>query len=386
MLLMTESMAQTDSLILYDPVALTQQEIIIQYDPNQSIESTRSSIGALGNKVNLNLTLPDSIQNEFTSSVIVSNEFDLLSYPVRTNIAILHSGKTNDVSARGSGVLISPNAVLTSGHLVGYEINHNELGKIFRWRGSIAVSPSHQDGNPQKRIGAIKVKKCYVFKRFVNDLGRNFKDDIALLILDEPIGYKIGWLGLGYVASDTFLINNVFYNFSYPGTDGYDGLNMFYKYGKFSSVSSDFSGAFAKGSAVQGESGSGFFNTDNFDYTVFGVRTYQSAYTLVSEDKFRVLEKLIYENLVLSIGEQDKELKAVAIYPNPASKFVTIRFDDQSLSEFDVSIISIHGNEIFTQKGFKNGSYINVNNFSSGIYIVGIKSNKLKITRKMIIK
>src|SRR4030042_5349383 len=102
------------------------------------------------------------------------------------------------------------------------------------------------------------------------------------MILAQPIGYDIGWLGLGYVATDSFLLDNVFYNFSYPGVDGYDGLNMYYKYGRFSYVSLDLIIATNDIDAVRGESGSAFFHTDNLNYPVYGIRTYESCYTLIT--------------------------------------------------------------------------------------------------------
>lgn len=378
-----------DSLVLYDPYSLTTADIIINYDNNASIKATSSSIGDFGNKTDLSLTLHDSLQNRFTNNKLTSDVFDMSSYPIRTNIALHPNrfyGDTDYYKAGGSGILVSPNAVLTAGHLIGYEANHIDLGIHFRWKDSLYVTPSLQDGYPQPEIGKVRVKKCYVFKCFVNALGKKPTDDLALLILDKPIGYDIGWVGLGYVSVDSFLLKNTFHNFSYPGRDGYDGLNMYYKYGQFYNVNNELTSASNRITAVVGESGSGFFHTDNVDYTAYGIRTYTNSYTLLTEHKFRILNELIEDNAVSSLSSISEPSKRIVIYPNPATDFVYIKFEDKNYNPFGLSVHNIQGQVIIDKKDFHNGGAINISNLPTGLYMIYIRTEKELIIKRLLVK
>jgi hypothetical protein len=274
---------------------------------------------------------------------------------------------------------------LTAGHVIGYEANHVDLGIYFKWKDSLYVTPSLQNGYPQPEFGKVKVKKCYIFKRFVNSLGHLPNDDLALLILDEPVGYQIGWTGLGYVASDSFLLNNVFYNFSYPGMDGYDGLNMYYKYGQFSNVSNSLTSASNSITGIPGESGSGFFYTDNSKYTTYGIRTYSSSYTLITEDKFRILKKIIEENIVSSVDEISENLKSAVIYPNPAQDIIQVKIENLSYNLLSLTIWNLQGQIIHIERKYSIGDLLNISYLKKGLYLVEIKTDRARISKKLIV-
>ena len=384
--LLIDSYSQIDSMIMYDPYELTKTDIIITYDIDSSIERQVGSIGDFGNRKDLDLTLPDTIINTFTNNILASDNYDMLSFPVRANVAMLHYRFTKDRKSGGGGILVSPNAVLTAGHVIGYEANHVDLGTIFRWNDSIVVSPSHQNGNPQESIGTIKVNKCYVFKSFVNSLGHIVSDDIALMILDQPIGYDIGWLGLGYVATDSFLLDNVFYNFSYPGVDGYDGLNMYYKYGRFSYVSLDLIIATNDIGAVRGESGSAFFHTDNLNYTVYGIRTYESCYTLITEHKYRILSKLIKQSYVpKKISKADGNQRLI-VYPNPAKNFVTVEMSDLIGTNNKCLLCNTQGQIVYEKTINEETFSLDVRSLQTGLYVLIIISEQETLIIKVIIE
>lgn len=374
---------QFDSLVIYDSYSYLKKDTIVQYDTSVICKYLPSGTGSWGNKVNLDLELPDSLSKIFSHNRLVKNDFNTLFYPIRVNVAILRDRYTTNTWAQGSGILVSPNAVLTAGHIIGYDATSDTYGEYFRWKDSIVVSPSHENGNPQTEIGTIKAKKCYVFKKFVKELGLDAFDDLGLIILDQPIGFEIGWMGLGWVANDSFLTNNLFYNFSYPGRDGYDGFNMYYKYGEFEFSNLYSASASTNIEGIPGESGSGFFHTDNDNYTVYGIRTYAGSYTLITKTKFRILKALI--DLYNPTSQVITAQSLVKLFPNPAHDYVIIEgLSGQDLSE--ISIYNSFGQLILNEQQVINNNMIliDIRKLKNGFYLLVFIDGKEKITRKII--
>ena len=159
-------------------------------------------------------------------------------------------------SAVCSGALISENVVLTAGHCIG----QHDINNMFHWRpDGTHVSPSHSGGFPQPGIGKIKVKKYAILKGFYDNGYEPGNLDIGLLILEEPIGRDIGWLGFGFNYDSLFYTRPIFYNFSYPAREGYDGKNMWYYFGRFNFISFFYDFVENGGVGIPGMSGSNFF-------------------------------------------------------------------------------------------------------------------------------
>jgi hypothetical protein len=75
------------------------------------------------------------------------------------------------------------------------------------------------------------------------------------------------------------------------------------------------------------------------------------------------------------------------MYPNPASKFVTISLDDPS----ENSSITIYDQlgRIVLNKDIENesdGVPLSLDEFNKGVYYVYLISNSMKFTKKLIIK
>jgi len=375
---------QMDSVVIYYPFTHIKKDTLVKYDPSIVCSNLPSNIGSWGNKINLDLSLPDSLIHSFSNNRLVKNDFNTLSYPIRVNVGILRSRFSKNCGIRGSGILIAPNAILTAGHLIGQEATNRITGKFFHWSDSIVVSPSHEDGNPQPDIGVIKAKKCYVFKNFVNGYGHDIDQDLGLIILEKPIGYEIGWIGLGWVGDNNFLIQNLFYNFSYPGVDGYNGFNMYYKYGQFSFSSFLYGDAGTNVGGIPGESGSGFFYTDNDNYTVYGIRTYSSLYTLITEQKFRIIKALLDQNIPVTHG-QINAISDALLFPNPAHDYIRI---DGLLDQINLKIFVYNsfGQPIpIPKKEIINGdTFLNIENLTNGLYVMVINDGNMKISKKFI--
>jgi ELWxxDGT repeat protein len=104
--------------------------------------------------------------------------------------------------------------------------------------------------------------------------------------------------------------------------------------------------------------------------------------TVTISDTFNNEEYLFFEyNEALSIN--DNQLSEVIIYPNPGSESITIHFSENT--NYKVSIIDFSGKTIATHD-LSNTSTININQLSTGIYIVKIqKENGVSYNQKLIV-
>lgn len=108
---------------------------------------------------------------------------------------IINFEKRPDRNYAGSGSLIGPSHILTAGHNVYDHKDHLEEAK------RIIVRPTlHQSIFPRE----VQVSRIYTTKKWLEN-GNNTEDDIALLILSEPIGYEVGWHGLSFYNPERFI-------------------------------------------------------------------------------------------------------------------------------------------------------------------------------------
>src|SRR3546814_2685348 len=89
----------------------------------------------------------------------------------------------------GSGTLVSPCHVLTAGHNL---YDHQSQ----TWAEEIEFYPAKSETNNPKSI------KCIKKTVFFNWQYGNPDSDMGLLLLEEPIGVKIGWNGMLYLKDD----------------------------------------------------------------------------------------------------------------------------------------------------------------------------------------
>lgn len=105
----------------------------------------------------------------------------------------------------GSGVMVGPHHLLTCGHNV-YHFNKNKFFEEI----SVYIA---LDGEAAP-FDKVKATKSYVFKSWKDRGDQQF--DMALLILDQSIGYDTGWGGL-LSTSDEELAQEKVNITGYPG-------------------------------------------------------------------------------------------------------------------------------------------------------------------------
>lgn len=146
----------------------------------------------------------------FTSqpeAIIGSNDLvsieNTLQYPYSTSVYVesvfhgVENGKNK--TYRGSANFIKDNILITAAH----NIYKHEFGKDAE---ELYVTPAATPNNAP--FGTVKVKKYYYLKNYVSDNpGTHSKNDLALLVLEEPIGTKTGTLGLSSLSTNLSGLN-----------------------------------------------------------------------------------------------------------------------------------------------------------------------------------
>lgn len=76
----------------------------------------------------------------------------------------------------------------------------------------------------------------------------------------------------------------------------------------------------------------------------------------------------------------------INIYPNPSSDIIALNIDQNNLTDLTLNIYNVTGSLVKTILLKQNQQQINVNDLSSGIYLVEIKSKEWTEKQKLIIQ
>ena len=108
-----------------------------------------------------------------------------------------------------------------------------------------------------------------------------------------------------------------------------------------------------------------------------------------AESTAKALAKALNELLQYANIEQEQLANSINVYPNPASRFLNIKFNENLKDEAQIEIIDINGKLVlrchssYSQNG--NTKRINLEKLSPGFYCVRIISEKYSLSKKIVI-
>jgi hypothetical protein len=211
--------------------------------------------------------LPDNYSNDTSRSFFPIDIInDPNAYPWRTTV------KFNDVT----GILIDPYHVLTAGHAI-------EFHPYFQ---TVKFVPGFE--NYEEPYGYAYAEYFYLLSNYSPGTSR----DYAIIKLDRPIGALSGWNGYGYNNDDSFFMNSIFNNTSYPSQTPYSGIYQYDWKGYFNSIGPEYMLSTRIGAG--GMSGSPAFTKINDINIVYGIITNLGIkFNRITAPKFDAINSIV---------------------------------------------------------------------------------------------
>ncbi len=189
----------------------------------------------------------------------------------------------------GSGAMIDSFHVLTAAHML---YNPAEGG----WARSIRVIPDmNYSSEPYGVAWGTYERVDPTWVSNPNPGGGS--EDIGLVTLNTAIGYKTGWFGFGYNSNNAFFTNQYFETAGYPASNGYNGQQMYYSFGKITGESGDdLLSTEGNITNIPGQSGSPLWYTNG--NIIYGVNSaWRGSTSSGSQDFFARITQSVFNEL-----------------------------------------------------------------------------------------
>ncbi len=122
-------------------------------------------------------------------------------------------------------------------------------------------------------------------------------EDVGLVTLNSTIGDYTGWFGFGYNSNNNFFTNQYFETAGYPASNGYNGQQMYYSYGRITGEQgTELLSTEGNITNIPGQSGSPLWYTPNG--CIYGINSAWSGSTASSsQDYFARITQSVFNEL-----------------------------------------------------------------------------------------
>lgn len=98
--------------------------------------------------------------------------------------------------------------------------------------------------------------------------------------------------------------------------------------------------------------------------------------------------KILSNEYIASVGINQIVLddSSIKIFPNPASDFVSVQFDNPSEASVTISIFNANGALIKSELITDGAQTFNIQDLNGGVYIVEIKTSEFSVTKRLVIQ
>lgn len=248
-----------------DQMMITTSQHETYYLPESAATSLPSQIGTLITDDTMTLTPPTGLDGsllyplqENTSSIAES----ILATDERTHITntatfpysatvFITATFSNGATYIGSGAMVSSDGVLTAGHMIYSAANGG-------WATNVTIYPGLNGTTAP--FGSAKSIKLFSVTEWTNK--QDPTQDIGLIRLDRPIGYKTGWFGLSTSATPNETVQTT-------GFPAEKGETMWKSTGKIDTIEN--SRIYYDLDTTSGQSGSPVYNANR---TLLATHTY----------------------------------------------------------------------------------------------------------------
>ena len=149
-------------------------------------------------RIKLDEIIEDIIIVKRSESIIPEQKFlqqNIKGYHNSVHGIVLQSSENKSIGI-GTGILIGPSIVLTSGKNI-YDHNNS------RYYEKLEFVPDVSEKD-ETFFGRIGVKRCYVTEVFKSN---SHRENFGIMILEKPIGEQLGYFGLHFHKSDDYPIS-----------------------------------------------------------------------------------------------------------------------------------------------------------------------------------
>ncbi|MCL9808120.1 T9SS type A sorting domain-containing protein [Flavobacterium luminosum] len=131
---------------------------------------------------------------------------------------------------------------------------------------------------------------------------------------------------------------------------------------------------------------------DGLNYDANGLDGY---YNLYDQNNNKIFEGGGHKNQVEhkfainTLSNNDFEFDNFSLYPNPNKGNFTVKFDPETNDKINIDVYDLRGRQIFERSYVNNGTFnqeVNLNNISSGVYLITISNGQKKTTKRIVIE